>query len=196
MDRKQFNNIYNQAITDYDTSDTFRKGQCLFSLFNLYLYEEQWFRDLIGTNKDCFYNDDNVDNFLTEIKKHLTDMKYIDIPNGYELDTANSTLNKIALRPIYPTYKDILEYPVNMDYQVHQSNKIGALVKLFDIANYYNNNWHPYKEKYYIAKWEDDYVVRVDNAVNTGVPYFISEKDAQAVIDNPNFREILDEIFK
>ena len=73
MDRKQFNSIYNQAITDYNTIDTFRKGQCLFNLFNLYLYEEQWFRDLIGTNKDCFYNDNNIDKFLTEIKLHLND---------------------------------------------------------------------------------------------------------------------------
>lgn len=70
MTKEEYNKIYNQAVIDYDTLP-YRKGQCLFNLFSLEFIGEPWFDDLIGTNKDPFYKDDNIDNFLSEIRKHL-----------------------------------------------------------------------------------------------------------------------------
>ena len=73
MTKEKYNRIYNQAIVDYETIDIYRKGQCLFNLFALEFIGESWFDDLIGTNKDPFYNDNNINNFLSEIKKHIKD---------------------------------------------------------------------------------------------------------------------------
>lgn len=70
MTKEEYNRIYNQAIIDYDTIP-YRKGQCLFNLFSLELIGEPWFDELIGTDKDPFYDDSKIDIFLTEIKKHL-----------------------------------------------------------------------------------------------------------------------------
>ena len=71
MTKEEFDRIYNQAITDYETIDIYRKGQCLFNLFALELSGEDWFNNLIATDKDPFYDDVNINNFITEIKKHL-----------------------------------------------------------------------------------------------------------------------------
>ena len=70
------------------------------------------------------------------------------------------------------------------------------------IAKFYNGDWKPdwssVENKYYIIYcnrsqcYTTDYKTLID--INT--VYFKCEKDAQAVIDNPNFREILDAIYK
>ena len=72
MTREEFNNIYNQSITNYKP---LRKGQNLFNKFDKKLQYEKWFKNIIGTNKDPFYKDENIPRFLTEIIKHINNGK-------------------------------------------------------------------------------------------------------------------------
>ena len=72
MTIEEFNNIYNQSITNYKP---LRKGQNLFNKFDKKLQYEKWFKNIIGTNKDPFYKDENIPRFLTEIIKHINNGK-------------------------------------------------------------------------------------------------------------------------
>lgn len=84
-----------------------------------------------------------------------------------------------------------------------QLEKILAINQLQNIANYYNGDWKPNwsvrgEYKYVISHngYGDYYNVCIYENENYGMPVFKNKADAQAVIDNPNFREILDKIYK
>lgn len=133
----------------------------------------------------------------------------INIPDGMEIDIENSDLKAgvIKFKEKELTYKDIdtLLGGSFCPIQVSLSNyeKLVAIDKLMDIAKYYNGAWKPdWKNpdslKFYI--WYDTLREKYDieycsGSVRNDV-YFKNKEDAQAVIDNPNFREILDAIFK
>lgn len=146
----------------------------------------------------------------------------ISIPEGFEIDTENSTFTNIKFKPIkYITmrsvYKNVI-YPVTgfggedddivftqRDASLHGwlASDIVAYAALSDIARHYNNGWEPNwndskEEKYRIVYYssKDQYVIKQNFDFNNGMVVFKSEADAQAVIDNPNFREILDVLFK
>ena len=72
MTIEEFNDIYIQSITNYKP---FRKGQNLFNKFAEKLQTEEWFKNIIGTNKDPFYKDENISRFLNEIVKHINNGK-------------------------------------------------------------------------------------------------------------------------
>ena len=72
MTIEEFNDIYIKSITNYKP---FRKGQNLFNKFAEKLQTEEWFKNLIGTNKDPFYTDENILRFLNEIIKHINNGK-------------------------------------------------------------------------------------------------------------------------
>lgn len=81
--------------------------------------------------------------------------------------------------------------------------KVAAYVALSDIAEYYNKGWKPdwkssKEEKYRIAYYssKETYVIKQNFDYNNGTIVFKNEEDARSVIDNPNFREILDVMFK
>ena len=83
----------------------------------------------------------------------------------------------------------------------YQLEKLLALNKLLNIARYYNN--HKYVEKgYMIAYNKEDCCYEVISVGNsyyklTAIdPIFEKTEDAKAVIDNPNFRSILDTLCK
>ena len=88
----------------------------------------------------------------------------------------------------------------------HTYNKISAIATLLDIANYYNKDWKPdfnNKTTYkYVIQYNGienkhtHYSVDYDVCLNRCCVYFKNQEDAQAVIDNPNFRDILDTIYK
>ena len=72
-----------------------------------------------------------------------------------------------------------------------------------NIAKYYNGDWKPdwnnrNEDKYYIyyRYITDEYLVDADLTEVSNIVYFKNDVDAQAVIDNPNFRQILDAIYK
>ena len=83
-----------------------------------------------------------------------------------------------------------------------QLEKILALNQLLNIAEYYNKIRGEYNIRYAITYDFDECEFTVKSSFNADVysfgvvALFNSEDDAQAVIDNPNFREILDTIYK
>ena len=128
----------------------------------------------------------------------------IDIPKGMELDTENTDVAKgvIMLRKKKDiTYEEIVKlgFCVNSEIGI----KAQAIAQLINIAKYYNGDWKPEwnnsnEDKYFIyyIYIKDEYAVDADLTEVANVVYFKNRADAQAVIDNPNFRPILDAIYK
>ena len=150
----------------------------------------------------------------------------IQAPEGYEIDKKNSTFECIKFKPINKniTYKDVCANIFNeQGYYInswgvvkfnslgvdrvngnnatneHQLKRLLALNMLLNIAEYYNK----------LHKDTGNMVIKYDTirkiyiVVETCTMYvcdiraiFNKEEDAQAVVDNPNFREILDTIYK
>lgn len=82
-----------------------------------------------------------------------------------------------------------------------QLYKLLALNQLFNIAKYYNSiNSNKNGEYFHIvfnpATNYTIYCYKEYFSMYGLVPFFNRKEDAQAVIDNPNFREILDTIYK
>ena len=133
----------------------------------------------------------------------------IDIPEGMKIDLENSDLTKgiVKFKKKDITYEDILQ-AYSTDFgrirvPNHCIDKILVISQLMNITKYYNKNWkpnwnNPEESKYYIYYnyLKDEYGVNSTTRANWGNIYFRLYKDAQAVIDNPNFRSILDVIYK
>ncbi len=138
------------------------------------------------------------------------------IPDGYEIDRENSTFERIKFRP---NPKDIITYhDVMNNLGFCQSYSpilccrpgvvcdiaglIIALNKLLNIAYYYNNcakrNEFAYKIAYdECNKMYNVYSHKFGDEVLDGIYVLFNRiEDAQSVIDNPNFREILDAVYK
>lgn len=137
---------------------------------------------------------------------------HIDCPKGYSIDVEHSDLSKgiIKFKKYNITLEDIYEnqgkdtFVTNVvNNNTHTYNKICAIAKLIDIANYYNKGWKPdwnngIEFKYHIVfdYFDDMYKTRSKSQTCNDAIYFAHREDAQAVIDNPNFRDILDTIYK
>lgn len=135
----------------------------------------------------------------------------IDIPEGMEIDLENSNLAKgiVKFKKKDITYEDV-EYTLKLGKNcksiiINESNasKLVALSKLMNIAKYYNEDWKPDwsnidKYKYYIIYngSDDTYAVDYNSIYTYSNIYFKNREDAIAVINNPNFRDILDVIYK
>lgn len=135
----------------------------------------------------------------------------IDIPEGHIIDVEHSDLSKgiIKFKKSNITYKDI-EDALNLEKDltgvacnVNNVIKLSAIDKLINIANYYNKGWKPdwnnnIEVKYHIVfdYFDDMYKARSKSQTSNNVIYFANREDAQAVINNPNFRDILDTIYK
>ena len=160
---------------------------------------------------------DNTSVVFKEVKKYM-EMKNnqltIDIPEGHIIDIEHSDLSKgiIKFKKNDITYKDI-EDTLNLEKNltgvacnVNNVAKLNAIDKLINIANYYNKGWKPDwsngKERKCCIVFsnnndnENNYSITYRFGMNYGSIFFKNEKDAQAVIDNPNFRDILDTIYK
>lgn len=146
------------------------------------------------------------------------------LPNGHEIDVESSDLSKgiirfkrkwLSLEQMYNMAKatnyhtclsEIKDSTGDKTYTVRE--KLIALSNLMDIARYFNGNWEYHNSGdncgYIIAydktKTTDDsyQIVHInsDTDMYFGNIMFKNEADAQYVIDNPNFRDILDNIFK
>lgn len=176
------------------------------------------FRIQLGTcnkMKNCFasYREDKTSVIFKEIKtmEIKNNQLTIDIPKGMEIDAENSDLTKgvIKFKPKCITYDDIektlhlKETCTSITLDSGNIDKLSAINELVNIAKYYNKNWKPnwdnFREKKYFIK-SDNYVgeffVGYDFTINLGGIYFKNEEDAQSVIGNPNFKEILNTIYK
>ena len=133
----------------------------------------------------------------------------IDIPKGMEIDLENSDLAKGIVKfkkkdITYENVEDALKLGKNCkSIIINESNasKLVASSKLMNIAKYYNKDWKPDwsnqdEYKYFIIYNRDTYKVDYGWTSICSNIYFKHKKDAQAVIDNPNFRSILDVIYK
>lgn len=129
----------------------------------------------------------------------------IDIPKGMELDTENTDVAKGVImlkKKNNITYEEVVELGFSVRGTEIES-KAQAIAKLINIAKYYNEVWKPEwnnsnEDKYYIyyRYITDEYLVDANFAEVSSIVYFKNKEDAQAVIDNPNFRPILDAIYK
>ena len=126
-------------------------------------------------------------------------------PEGYEIDRENSTLDCIKFVLVKNIdYKSVIKqlYDNNKATDRKQLRRILALNQLLNIAAYYNRNGKTDTDTYTIAYDADndkfDAVFYNPAYVYSFgvVAVFNREEDAQTVIDNPNFREILDIIYK
>ena len=161
--------------------------------------------------------DDNRTDKTGVIFKEIKDMEIknnqltIDIPEGMEIDLENSDLAKgiVRFKQSIITYKDVedtLKLGINCKSIMVNKNNVSKLVtlsKLMNIAKYYNGDWKPdrrslMESKYYIyySTRNNTYGVANTSNINYGNIYFRLYEDAKAVIDNPNFRDILDAIYK
>lgn len=140
----------------------------------------------------------------------------IDLPDGYIIDKDNSDFDKgiIAFKNKWLTLEQLYKLAKENNHVTHRDSikdfsdsKLVSLANLMDIAKYFNGDWKygvikecvGYSIAYYKFVKEPYYSVReIDNYCYTyyGNPIFKNEADAQYVIDNPNFRNILDKIFK
>ena len=141
----------------------------------------------------------------------------INIPSGYTIDIENTDLANniikfkrkwLSLEQLYKLAKEN-NHITNRDAIKHFSDsKLVALANLMDIARYFNGDWN-----YDITKEENiGYMIVYDGSIEEpnytihkieacsniyyGNVIFKNKDDAQYVIDNPNFRTILDKIFK
>ena len=99
------------------------------------------------------------------------------------------------------TYEEIVKlgFCVNLEIGI----KAQAIAQLRNIAKYYNGDWKPNwnnseEPKYYIyyCNNNDEYKLSFTTNVKWGDIYFRFRDNTQSVIDNPNFRPILDAIYK
>ena len=132
----------------------------------------------------------------------------IDIPKGMEVDVEKSDLKAgiIAFKKKEISYADVLSAlagkgvcPADIKVPEMIAGKIIALARLMTIAKYYNGDWKPdwnsQEYKHSIMRTSEYGITSCGN-YNEGAIYFKNKEDAQAVIDNPNFRSILDAIYK
>lgn len=161
-----------------------------------------------NSNTRSSSNTIHASNALEIIHPRIDNSKPYDVqvvaPGGYVIDVENSNIVEgiIRFKSSYSTYKDIIKALFD-NHNVKDANtaKDHALHKLQNIADYYNGDWKP--------KWGNDdakYFIVYNYAkdrfetyrvfdFNFGMPVFKNSDDAQSVIDNPNFRDILDNIF-
>ena len=142
------------------------------------------------------------------------------LPKGHEIDVESSDLSKgiirfkrkwLSLEQMYNIAKATNYHTCfseikdsTGDKTCEFREKLIALANLIDIARYFNGNWEYHNNGdncgYMIAYDKDDgyQVVYIDSDTDMyfGNPVFKNKADAKYVIDNPNFREVLDNIFK
>ena len=132
----------------------------------------------------------------------------LDIPKEMEVDIEKSDLKAgiIAFKKKEISYADVLSAlagkgvcPADIKVPEMIAGKIIALARLMTIAKYYNGDWKPdwnsQEYKHNIMRTSEYGITSCGN-YNEGAIYFKNKEDAQAVIDNPNFRSILDAIYK
>ncbi len=162
----------------------------------------------------CFkyLRNDKTRIIFKEVKKHM-DIKnnqlIIEIPEGMEIDLKNSDLANgiVKFRKKEITYDDILQaYATDFGgirVPTHCIDKILAISQLMNIAKHYNGDWKPDwndrdKHKYYIIynNIDDTYSIDYNYSYIYNNVYFKNKEDALEVINNLNFKDILDTIYK
>ena len=158
----------------------------------------------------------NIIQPLVEADGTVKDLQ-IKVPTNFKIDVEASDLDKgiirfkrkwLSLEQLYKLVKENHYLTNRSAIKEFRDGKLVALANLMDIARYFNGDWN-YRTRgdncgYMIAydktrTIDDGYqVVHInsDTDMYFGNIMFKNEADAKYVIDNPNFRTILDKIFK
>ena len=141
----------------------------------------------------------------------------IKAPINFEIDVEGSDLDKgiIKFKNKWLTLKELYEIAKKNNYLTYRSlikdfknARLLALATFMDIISYFNCDWkfnaekdnHGYAITFYYNTTEYPqyrvFTIDSNSDIYYGNPVFKNEADAQYVIDNPNFREVLDNIFK
>ena len=155
----------------------------------------------------CFrgYRSDKTSIVFKEIKDMENNQLTINIPKGMEIDLEKSDLTKgiVKFKKKDITYDDILQVidSVKLRVSTYCIDKILAISQLMNIAKYYNGDWKPNWNnlnecKYHIMCNNGAYAVDYSYIYVYSNIYFKNKEDAIAIINNPNFRDILDAIYK
>ena len=158
----------------------------------------------------------NIIQPLVEADGTVKDLQ-IKVPTNFKIDVEASDLDKgiirfkskwLTLEQLYKNYKNReYHFAYRDSIKDFSNNKLVAIANLMDIASYFNKGWSynvnqdvvGYLISYDRFVKEPCYNIRKNDSttdVYYGNPVFKNEADAQYVIDNPNFRNILDKIFK
>lgn len=148
--------------------------------------------------------DEENSTFYKIVFKPVADaIDYNDVINtvGKEYSTISNDDNGVMLNITIKPHGFIMG---NRNKCVRMMFRIWAYNQLLNIARYYNGDWEPNWEAenlcYHIVKshssiYPKGFVVLPTRILNYGTVYFKNKEDAQAVIDNPNFRRILEDYF-
>lgn len=140
-----------------------------------------------------------------------------DLPNGYVIDKYNSDLDKgiirfkrkwLSIEKVYDALFKRKEVTYRQNLKDFSNIKMLVIANFMDIAKYFNGNWN-YKSNGndcgYIIAYDKTTTepygyqivsINADTDMYFGNITFKNETDARYVIDNPNFRKVLDKIFK
>lgn len=172
--------------------------------------------DSKDNSKDKYYKIEPL--FRDDNPSKLKSVEF-DLPNGYVIDKDNSDLDKgiirfkrkwLTIEEMYNLKPIVASEFLAPSVAVNEStrNKIVAIITLMDIARYFNGDWN-----YSVSDNDCGYIIAYDKTTTEPYGYqivhinadtdmyfgnitFKHEADARYVIDNPNFRVILDKIFK
>lgn len=156
---------------------------------------------------------DKTNVIFKEVKKCMeikNNQLTIEVPEGMEIDLENSNLVNGIIKfkkkqdiTYSDVYKELNDTDISVNTYFGNEIKLKALVKLMNIAKYYNNDWQPNwsnsKENKYCIKFDyhkDRFYVDYNNSIGAGDVFFKNSEDARAVINNPNFKSILNTIYK
>lgn len=139
------------------------------------------------------------------------------LPNGYVIDKYNSDLDKgiirfkrkwLSIEEVYDALFKRKEVTYRQNLKDFSNIKMLVIANFIDIAKYFNGNWN-YKSNGndcgYIIAYDKTTTepygyqivsINADTDMYFGNITFKNETDARYVIDNPNFRKVLDKIFK
>lgn len=224
-DECSLNNICpNSDACEYNNSDNLLARDKRISIFGECSYISRKDRKSVVFKEISKTKEKDVYNICPLYKTNNELMPIqINLPKGYIIDKEHSNLDKciikfknkwLSLEQMYNTAKAtnyhtcFSEIKDSTDDKTCEfREKLIALANLMDIARYFNGNWN-----YYAAKGNKGYMIAYDTSMTEpyytiscidsvtkpyyGNPVFKNEADAQYVIDNPNFRDILDKIFK
>lgn len=195
-----------QQYKEVTIKDYFAFCRCYKVYENEYNYSIEMFDQVINESKE------NNNMKTKEIK--------INVPEGYEIDEENSTFECIKFKPIKKelTYEDVAEELFSSSMftldnigricslyspsSKKQLERLFALNQLLNIAEYYNRKNPKEENKIYYINFDKrniEYFIQchTNSIVVRGlIPIFNNKEDAKAVIDNPNFKEILDLVYK
>ena len=125
----------------------------------------------------------------------------IDLPEGMMVDPVNSDFRNGVIRLKYKkdiTYTETcnaLDYKYYVDLSVPKTNrdKLKAISELMSIADYFNGDWKPDWSNHYRDKF---FVDPTSYFTSDGCVYFKNRDSVESIINNPNFKWILNTIYK